>query len=76
MRDGEQKFTANCSACHGAGGVGTKQGPPLVHKVYSPITMAMPPSCARRPTASNRTIGSSATCRRSTPCNRMTSSRS
>lgn len=36
LRDGEQKFTANCSACHGAGGVGTKQGPPLVHKVYEP----------------------------------------
>jgi mono/diheme cytochrome c family protein len=36
LRDGEQKFTANCSGCHGAGGVGTKQGPPLVHKVYEP----------------------------------------
>jgi len=36
LRDGEQKFTANCSICHGAGGVGTKQGPPLVHKVYEP----------------------------------------
>ena len=27
---------ANCSACHGVGGVGTKQGPPLVHKIYEP----------------------------------------
>lgn len=36
LRGGEQKFTANCSACHGAGGVGTTQGPPLVHKVYEP----------------------------------------
>ena len=36
LRGGEQKFTANCSGCHGAGGVGTKQGPPLVHKIYEP----------------------------------------
>ena len=36
LQGGEQKFTANCSACHGAGGVGTTQGPPLVHKVYEP----------------------------------------
>ncbi|OQW33501.1 MAG: hypothetical protein A4E19_03665 [Nitrospira sp. SG-bin1] len=36
LRDGEQKFNANCSTCHGIGGVGTTQGPPLVHKVYEP----------------------------------------
>ncbi|MBM4126730.1 MAG: cytochrome c [Nitrospira sp.] len=36
LQIGEQKFMANCSACHGVGGVGTKQGPPLVHKVYEP----------------------------------------
>jgi mono/diheme cytochrome c family protein len=36
FRDGEQKFSAKCSACHGAGGVGTDHGPPLVHKVYEP----------------------------------------
>lgn len=36
LQSGEQKFVANCSACHGVGGVGTKQGPPLVHKVYEP----------------------------------------
>ena len=36
LQSGEQKFTANCSACHGVGGVGTKQGPPLVHKIYEP----------------------------------------
>ena len=36
LHGGEQKFTANCSACHGVGGVGTKQGPPLVHKIYEP----------------------------------------
>lgn len=33
---GESKFAANCAACHGIGGVGTKQGPPLVHKIYEP----------------------------------------
>ena len=36
LQGGEQKFAANCSACHGAGGIGTTQGPPLVHKVYEP----------------------------------------
>lgn len=36
LQTGEQKFMANCSACHGVGGVGTKQGPPLVHKIYEP----------------------------------------
>ncbi len=36
FRGGEQKFAANCSACHGAGGVGTTQGPPLVHRIYEP----------------------------------------
>jgi mono/diheme cytochrome c family protein len=33
---GEQKFAANCAVCHGIGGVGTNQGPPLVHKIYEP----------------------------------------
>lgn len=33
---GEAKFKANCAACHGVGGVGTNQGPPLVHKIYEP----------------------------------------
>ena len=36
LQGGEQKFAAKCSACHGAGGVGTNQGPPLVHKIYEP----------------------------------------
>jgi len=36
FRDGEQKFAANCSRCHGAGGIGAAYGPPLVHKVYEP----------------------------------------
>jgi len=33
---GEAKFNASCAACHGPQGVGTKQGPPLVHKIYEP----------------------------------------
>ena len=33
---GEAKFGANCAGCHGVRGVGTKQGPPLVHKIYEP----------------------------------------
>jgi mono/diheme cytochrome c family protein len=36
FRDGEQKFNANCSRCHGIGGVGSNQGPPFLHKVYEP----------------------------------------
>jgi mono/diheme cytochrome c family protein len=36
LRAGETKFNANCAACHGVGGVGTSQGPPLVHKIYEP----------------------------------------
>ena len=36
FQSGEQKFTAKCSVCHGAGGVGTSHGPPLVHKIYEP----------------------------------------
>lgn len=36
LREGEQKFNANCSTCHGIGGVGTAQGPPFLHKVYEP----------------------------------------
>jgi mono/diheme cytochrome c family protein len=36
LQGGEQKFAASCAACHGVGGVGTSQGPPLVHKIYEP----------------------------------------
>ncbi len=36
LQAGEQKFVANCSTCHGVEGVGTTQGPPLVHKIYEP----------------------------------------
>jgi len=33
---GETKFKTNCAACHGEHGIGTIQGPPLVHKIYEP----------------------------------------
>ena len=33
---GEGKFNMFCARCHGAEAVGTKQGPPLVHKIYEP----------------------------------------
>jgi mono/diheme cytochrome c family protein len=33
---GEAKFNAHCSGCHGPQATGTKQGPPLVHKIYEP----------------------------------------
>lgn len=33
---GEALFNANCAVCHGKEGTGTKQGPPLVHKIYEP----------------------------------------
>ena len=33
---GKKKFTARCSACHGEWGMGTKQGPPLMHRFYKP----------------------------------------
>lgn len=36
FREGERKFNANCSRCHGIGGAGTSQGPPFLHKVYEP----------------------------------------
>jgi mono/diheme cytochrome c family protein len=36
LKQGQGKFAAHCARCHGEGGVGTKQGPPLVHKIYEP----------------------------------------
>jgi mono/diheme cytochrome c family protein len=36
MQKGEAKFKASCAKCHGERGVGTTQGPPLVHKIYEP----------------------------------------
>ena len=33
---GEALFKANCMACHGERGAGTKLGPPLIHDIYNP----------------------------------------
>ena len=49
LREGEQKFTANCSLCHGVGGIGTTQGPPLFIKSMSRIITAMRLFNERRP---------------------------
>ncbi len=34
--EGGKLFEANCIACHGRNAAGTRQGPPLVHKIYEP----------------------------------------
>lgn len=36
LTQGEGLFNDNCARCHGAQARGTKQGPPLVHKIYEP----------------------------------------
>jgi mono/diheme cytochrome c family protein len=36
LAGGEAAFNANCSSCHGERGLGTAQGPPLVHIIYEP----------------------------------------
>ncbi|HNP60605.1 MAG TPA: cytochrome c [Nitrospirales bacterium] len=36
FKEGEEKFNAFCSPCHGSQASGTGQGPPLVHKIYEP----------------------------------------
>jgi mono/diheme cytochrome c family protein len=36
LADGQALFRTHCSACHGVAGVGTEQGPPLVHRIYEP----------------------------------------
>lgn len=33
---GETLYVANCEGCHGHYGLGTRQGPPLVHAIYAP----------------------------------------
>lgn len=35
-KEGQALFNTNCSACHGNNATGTKQGPPLIHKIYEP----------------------------------------
>ncbi|MDZ4095735.1 MAG: cytochrome c [Paracoccaceae bacterium] len=34
--EGERYFNAVCAACHGQNGLGTDQGPPLIHDIYNP----------------------------------------
>lgn len=34
--EGEELFNSNCSTCHGLNAVGTSQGPPLLHRTYTP----------------------------------------
>ena len=36
FQPGQALFDANCAACHGSAGVGTLQGPPLIHIYYEP----------------------------------------
>jgi mono/diheme cytochrome c family protein len=36
FQTGQAKFNAHCAACHGPQATGTRQGPPLVHKIYEP----------------------------------------
>jgi len=36
LQAGADAFHANCARCHGEQAKGTKQGPPLVHKIYEP----------------------------------------
>ncbi len=36
FHSGAERFQGFCSRCHGAQGVGTDHGPPLVHKIYEP----------------------------------------
>ncbi len=33
---GKDAFDANCASCHGENGVGSDQGPPLIHDIYNP----------------------------------------
>ncbi len=33
---GMQPYNRSCASCHGEAGIGTKLGPPLMHKVYNP----------------------------------------
>ena len=33
---GKTLFATNCQACHGKDGLGSKSGPPLIHRIYEP----------------------------------------
>lgn len=34
--DGRDLFDVHCAECHGTGGFGTNEGPPLTHEIYRP----------------------------------------
>jgi cytochrome c len=36
LADGERRYERSCSGCHGRLGIGTRAGPPLVHRIYEP----------------------------------------
>ncbi len=36
FQEGKTLFNDNCAVCHGAAGIGTQVGPPLVHPIYKP----------------------------------------
>jgi mono/diheme cytochrome c family protein len=36
MAAGEDLYNARCSLCHGYLALGTRRGPPLVHRIYEP----------------------------------------
>ncbi len=36
LAEGEATYQSHCLACHGSHGVGTREGPPLVHRYYEP----------------------------------------
>lgn len=33
---GKALYAASCKGCHGSDAIGTKRGPPLIHKIYEP----------------------------------------
>jgi len=35
-QQGKELFVVNCSACHGANGAGTDNGPPFIDDIYNP----------------------------------------
>lgn len=36
LAQGERRYRATCSPCHGPLGSGSDKGPPLVHRIYEP----------------------------------------
>ena len=60
---GQALFEENCMTCHGRHATGSEQGPPLVHRIYEPITTATWRSGSRRGRAFAPITGTSATCR-------------